>query len=95
MLKKEALSMKCITAFPERAYRLSQITQKMTPSHDYPLLKACTLKPKSAKKLKNSVINYLHTTLNEFYPDADIQLSQNLLYEQIDRLAGLPNITPN
>ncbi len=87
--------MKFATAFPERAERLSGITDKLDPSHDFPLLKACSLKKNSANKLKDSVLNYLHATLTQYYSDLKIQPSANILEEQVERLAGLPNVTPN
>ena len=87
--------MKCGTAFPERADRLSRIACKIEMSNNFPLLKACSLETVSARRLKNSVINYLFTTLKQFYPNRNISNSANLLSEQLEHLSGLPNITPN
>ena len=88
--------MRPLTAFPERAQRLSRISSCLHPLHgDFPLLKATRLDSASLDKLRDMVNLYLLTSLEAFYKSHSFNMHDNLFDNCMKEILGLPNITPN
>ena len=84
-----------MTAFAERAERLSRIVHELDLALDYPLLKSVRLSGAQLAKLRNAVNLYLYVTLDSFYRDQTFNLGDELLSSAPNFIRDLPNITPN
>lgn len=83
------------TAFPSRAKRLQSISQEMTLSQSYPLLKIGKIKKELFGELIENVNRYIYSNLTKFYSCEKFSQDKFLLETQPEQIRGLPNITPN
>jgi len=83
------------TAFPSRAKRLQSISQEMTLSQSYPLLKIGKIKKELFGELIENVNRYICSNLTQFYSGKKFSQDKFLLKSHPEQIRGLPNITPN
>ncbi|MAV87011.1 MAG: hypothetical protein CMM67_02065 [Rhodospirillaceae bacterium] len=83
------------TSFPDRADRLSLISQDLVLCKSYPLLKIGKINDEHFEDLRKKINSYIYTNLSNFYYDETINFDSSLFESQPNQIRGLPNITPN